>query len=75
MTRKGQVTIPAHIRRLLGLTERARVAFVINEGRIELAPALSVADRTAGMLKTSAPALSPRDEKAAAEATWAEEAE
>ena len=75
MTRKGQVTIPVHIRRLLGLRTSDRVAFVVTGGRVEIAPAQSVVARTAGMLKGDAPPLSPREEKAAAAGAMAEEAE
>ncbi len=51
LTSKGQVTIPIHIRRLLGLTPRDRVSFVVRDGRVEIAPAQSVAERTAGALR------------------------
>ena len=75
LTRKGQVTIPVQIRRLLGLSTRDKVAFVVSEGRVQIAPAQSVVARTAGMLKSDTPALSPRGEKAAAEEAMAQEAE
>jgi AbrB family looped-hinge helix DNA binding protein len=40
VTERGQVTIPAEVRRLLGLTRGSRVTFRINEGvvTIEAAP-------------------------------------
>ena len=75
LTRKGQVTIPVHIRRLLGLRTSDKVAFVVTQGKVEIAPAQSVVARTAGMLKSDIPALSPREEKAAMEEAIAEEAE
>jgi len=73
VTRKGQVTIPAHIRRLLGLSTRDKVAFVVTEGKVQIGPAQSVVARTAGMLKSDTPALSPEEEKAAAEEAMAQE--
>ncbi len=47
------MTIPAHIRRLLGLSTSDKVAFVVSEGKVEIAPAevQSVAARTAGALR------------------------
>jgi antitoxin PrlF len=39
VTSQGQVTIPAEVRRKLGLTKREKVTFVIEEDRVELIPA------------------------------------
>jgi AbrB family looped-hinge helix DNA binding protein len=75
MTRKGQVTIPAHIRRLLGISAGDRVAFVVQQGRVEITPAQSVVARTAGMLKSEIPRASQPDEKADAEEAMAQEAD
>ena len=76
MTGKGQVTIPVHIRRLLGLSRKDRVAFLVREeGIVQIAPATSVVAQTAGMLRHEGVALSLRAEKAAAEEAMAEEAE
>jgi AbrB family looped-hinge helix DNA binding protein len=75
LTRKGQVTIPAHIRRLLGLAARDKVAFVVSEGKVQIAPAESVVARTAGMLKSDLPMLAAREEEAAAEEAMAAEAD
>jgi len=61
------VTIPVQIRRLLGLSTRDKVAFVVAEGKVQIAPAESVVALTAGMLKSHIPGLSPKEEKAAAE--------
>ena len=74
MTRKGQVTVPVHIRRMLGLMPRDRVAFLVTDGTVRIAPARGVIVRTAGMLKGIGPALSPRDEKASVEDAMAVEA-
>jgi len=75
LTRKGQVTIPAHIRRMLGLSARDKVAFVVSAGKVQIAPAHSMVARTAGILKSEIPSLSPRDEKIQAEETMAQEAD
>jgi antitoxin PrlF len=39
MTRKGQVTIPVVVRRLLGLEPNRQVAFVIEAGEVRIQPA------------------------------------
>lgn len=74
LTKKGQVTLPAEIRRLLGVAPRDQVAFVVEGDQVRLTPATSVVARTAGMLRSEQPPLSPREEKAAAEEAMAEEA-
>ena len=38
MTKRGQVTVPAEVRRLLGLRPRDKVVFRIEDGRVQLAP-------------------------------------
>ena len=56
ITRKGQVTVPADIRRVLGLKVGDRVAFALSdtqEREVSLRPVRSVADLTYG-------AVSPR---------------
>jgi antitoxin PrlF len=53
ITRKGQVTIPAEIRRALGLREGDKVAFVLEGAKIHLKRAGSIIERTAGLLKSS----------------------
>ncbi len=52
VTRKGQVTVPAEVRRTLGLKEGDKVAFVMDEDQVRLVPVGSVVDRTAGMFRT-----------------------
>jgi AbrB family looped-hinge helix DNA binding protein len=59
VTRKGQVTLPAEVRRVLGVAPEDQIAFVIEAGQVRLAPAESVAARTAGLLHSSLPPLSP----------------
>jgi antitoxin PrlF len=38
ITSQGQVTIPAEVRRKLGLTKREKVTFLIEDDRVELVP-------------------------------------
>lgn len=51
MTRKGQVTIPAEIRKALGLDVGDMVAFVMENGHVSVEPVGSVTARTAGIFK------------------------
>ncbi|MDP2726290.1 MAG: AbrB/MazE/SpoVT family DNA-binding domain-containing protein [Dehalococcoidia bacterium] len=73
ITTKGQVTIPAEIRHLLGLAPHDRVAFLVEAGQVKIAPATSVVARTAGMLKGDEPMLSTQREKSEAEEAMAQE--
>ncbi|MBI2865363.1 MAG: AbrB/MazE/SpoVT family DNA-binding domain-containing protein [Chloroflexi bacterium] len=75
ITSKGQVTIPAEVRRLLGVRPKDKVAFIVDKNQVRLAPAQSIVARTAGMLKSSQPPLSPEEEKVAAEEAMADEVE
>ena len=74
VTRKGQVTIPADIRRALGIKEGDKVAFVLEGDQVKLTRKGSVVEQTAGALKSDIPALSLREEREAAEQAIAEEA-
>lgn len=38
MTERGQVTVPAEVRRLLGLKPRDKVAFTIDDGEVRIKP-------------------------------------
>ena len=38
MTQRGQITVPAEVRRLLGLKPRDKVAFKIDDGKVRLVP-------------------------------------
>ena len=49
VTRKGQVTIPAEIRRSLGLKQGDRITFVHENGRVTLEPVGDVVERTAAI--------------------------
>lgn len=39
MTQRGQVTVPAEVRRLLGIRPRDKVVFAIDDGEVRLRPA------------------------------------
>lgn len=69
------MTVPANIRKYLGLSTKDKVAFVIRNGKVEIAPAESVVTRTAGMLRTAKRALSIQEEKESAEQAMADEAD
>jgi len=71
LTSKGQVTIPVEIRRLLGIAPRDKVAFVVSDGKVQISPARSVTERTAGMLRSELPRLPPDEEKTLIEEEWA----
>jgi antitoxin PrlF len=74
VTRKGQVTIPVDIRRALGIKEGDKVAFVVEDNQVKLTRKGSVVEQTAGALKSDIPALTPQEERDAAEQAIAEEA-
>lgn len=68
ITRKGQITIPAEIRRAFSLNEGDKITFEVEEDRIHIAAHRgSVVERTAGALKSNIPMLSPEEERVAAE--------
>jgi len=75
MTRKGQVTVPAEIRRQLGLKRGDRLAFVLDKGEVRLTRTGSVVERTAGAFRTRRPALTAEELREAAERAMAEEAD
>lgn len=39
ITERGQITVPAEVRRILGLKPRQKVAFAIEDGQVRLVPA------------------------------------
>jgi AbrB family looped-hinge helix DNA binding protein len=41
MTQRGQITVPAEIRNLLGLKPRDKVAFAVEDGEVRLLPVSS----------------------------------
>ncbi len=74
LTSKGQVTVPKEIRQLLGLEPDDKVMFVVDGDQVRLARGGRVVSRTAGSLKSSRPALSAGELRAAAEEAIAAEA-
>src|SRR5919202_4744598 len=74
VTRKGQITIPAEIRRALNIKEGDKVAFTMaNNDEVKLSRTGSVVEATAGALKSDMPPLSPDQERRAAEQAIAED--
>jgi antitoxin PrlF len=73
VTRKGQITIPAEIRRALNIKEGDKVAITLEAGEVKLSRTGSVVAATAGALKSEMPALSPEEERKAAEQAIAED--
>lgn len=74
ITRKGQITIPAAIRRALGLKRGDRITVGLGDGQATVKRAESVVARTAGAVKTGMPPLTAQELREAAEIAWAEEA-
>lgn len=70
---KGQVTIPVAVRRLLGVEPEDKVAFVVEDGTVQIKRTGSVVERTAGALKSHEPPLSARQLREAAEEAIAED--
>lgn len=75
ITRKGQVTVPAEVRRRLKLERGDRIAFVVHDGDVRLVKKGSVVAATAGVFKTDRPPLSAEQLREAAEQAIADEAE
>jgi AbrB family looped-hinge helix DNA binding protein len=74
VTRKGQVTVPAEIRREMDLKKGDRVAFVMDDGVVRLIRTTSVVERTAGALKSHTLPLTAEELREAAERAIAQEA-
>jgi AbrB family looped-hinge helix DNA binding protein len=74
VTRKGQVTIPADIRRALGIKEGDKVAFVVEDNQVKLTRKGSVVEQTAGLMRHDLSKLTPQEEHEAAAQGIAEEA-
>lgn len=75
ITRKGQVTIPIDIRRELDLNEGDKLLVENQDGKIVLARAQSITERTAGALRAYAifPPPTPEETRAAFEQAVADE--
>jgi bifunctional DNA-binding transcriptional regulator/antitoxin component of YhaV-PrlF toxin-antitoxin module len=69
------VTIPAHIRKFLGVRPHDKVTFVVREGHVEVLPEESIAAATAGMMKSSVRPLSPQEENEIFEQAMADDAD
>ena len=53
VTQRGQVTLPAEVRRALGVKHRDKVAFTIEDGEVRLAPASFSLESAYGSVKPS----------------------
>lgn len=53
LTRRSQVTVPAEVRRLLGLKPRDKVTFAIIEGEVHLKPVAYSLELACGSVKPS----------------------
>jgi antitoxin PrlF len=51
VTQRGQVTVPAEVRRLLGINTGDKVAFQIEDGQVRLAPATMTLETAYGSVK------------------------
>ena len=73
ITRKGQVTIPARVRRELGLSVGDRISFIVEDGTARLKRAESVVERTKGAVKWDGPVYSAEELRRMAEEAIAED--
>ena len=55
MTKRCQVTVPAEVRRLLGLKPRDKVAFTIEQDQVQLGPVRFTLESAFGSVKPSTP--------------------
>jgi len=67
LTRKGQVTVPAEVRRRLHLKRGDRLTFRLDDGHAVVTRADSVVARTAGAFRTNEPPLTAEELREAAE--------
>lgn len=51
VTQRGQVTIPAEVRRLLGIRPRDKVAFAIDDDQVRLVPARFTLEQAFGSVR------------------------
>jgi AbrB family looped-hinge helix DNA binding protein len=63
ITRKGQVTLPADVRKRLSLEPGGKVRWVVDGSDVKVEPVGSIADRTAGILQQYARPMSERELK------------
>ena len=74
VTRKGQITVPADIRRALSLNEGDKVTFEVEDDRVSIVRSGSVVARTAGAIKSDMPPLTAEELREAGEQAIAEAA-
>lgn len=75
ITRKGQITLPASVRKALGVGQGDRITVMLEGQGARLVPQKqSVVEATAGIFKSDQPRLTIKEEEQAAEEAWAEEA-
>lgn len=72
VTRKGQTTIPAAVRKQLGLREGDTVSWSVEDGHARLQREESVVERTRGMFRHHGPVLTAEELRVAAEIAIAE---
>jgi len=72
MTQRGQVTVPAEVRRRLGLRPRDKVAFAIEDDKVQLVPARFTLESAFGSVK---PPTKTADFKAISQAAREEKIE
>ena len=65
ITRRGQVTVPVEVRRMLGVKPRDKVTFTIDGEKVHLAPAAFTLESAFGSVT---PSKKPEDFKKIAEA-------
>ena len=73
ITRKGQITIPAELRKQLGLSQGDAVEFHWDDRTLTIVPLGSVTDRTYGLAGKQGRALSSKELRDATEAAIAED--
>jgi AbrB family looped-hinge helix DNA binding protein len=73
ITERGQATIPAEVRRLLGLVPHDRIVFEIEGDDVRVRRATSAVSRTAGALRTDIAGRGVTELRAAAETAFARE--
>ena len=74
LTSKGQVTLPAEVRKSLGLKTGDKIAFRVEDNEVRLRRTGSVVETTSGILKSHKRPLTAEELRAAAEQAMAEEA-
>lgn len=74
ITKKCRITVPAIIRRMLGLTQGDKVAVTLKDNEVRLRRPGNVVERTAGSLKGDEPPLSAEELRATAESAIAQAA-